>query len=406
MSEAERPKPRPSPTSSRPPKKRAAPAPRSRKPRVRLGKAELLSDERKKALQWMGGAIVATLALGAGGLLLGYGRMHGPAPAGTGNVELDWPEGLSSSEAADRLVSLGFAEGADTLTLFFRASGGTSDFVPGPHLLARGATPWELRRYLSRSLLRPGAKVTVPEGFNRFDIGARLEKLGIAGKKSFLAASADRALLAELGIEAGKTPPESAEGYLFPATYEFAIDSDPRDVVRRLVTESNKRWDTLLATHKDGFASLKSTLGWTRREVLTLASIIEKEAAVDDERPVIASVFINRLTDPTFRPRRLQSDPTSSYGCLVAPEEIPSCVDFAGKPTPAINRDPKNRYSTYVHDDLPPGPIASPGARSIEAVLAPAATRFFYFVAQGGGRHHFSQDLDTHNDAVHRGREP
>ncbi len=406
MSKAERPKPRPSPPSSRSPKKHAAPTPRSRKPRVRLGKPELFSAERRKALIWMGSTIAATLALGAGGLLLGYGRMHGPAPVGTGSIELDWPEGLGSAEAAERLASLGFADSADTLTLFFRASGGTSDFVPGPHLIARGATPWELRRYLSRSLLRPGAKLIVPEGFNRFDLGARLEKLGIAGKKAFLGASADRSLLAELGIEAGKTAPESAEGYLFPATYEFGLDSDPREIVRRLVSEGNKRWEAIIAQRKDGLQSLKGTLGWSRREVLTLASIIEKEAAVDEERPIIASVFLNRLTDPTFHPRRLQSDPTSSYGCLVAPEQAPSCADFAGKPTPAINRDPKNRYSTYVHDDLPPGPISNPGTRSIEAVLAPSATRFFYFVAAGGGRHHFSQDLDTHNGAVHRGREP
>lgn len=404
MSKAERPKPRSSPPSSRPPKKRPAAAPKAKAPKVRLGKAERFSAEHKKALLWLGGTLAATLALGAAGLLLGYGRMHGPA--GTGAVELDWPSDLSSEEAAARLVAAGLAESEDTLTLFFRASGGTSDFVPGPHLLQRGSSPWELRRYLSRSILRPGAKLTIPEGYNRFDIGARLEKLGIAGKKAFLGASADRALLAELGIEGGKSPPESAEGYLFPATYELGLDTDPREIVRRLVSEGNKRWESLIALRLDGLRSLGGTLGWGRREVVILASIIEKEAAVDDERPIIASVFLNRLTDPTFHPRRLQSDPTSSYGCFAWPDEAPSCADFAGKPTPAINRDPKNRYSTYVHDGLPPGPISNPGTRSLEAVLAPAATRFFYFVAAGGGRHHFSQDLDTHNDAVHRGRDP
>ena len=87
---------------------------------------------------------------------------------------------------------------------------------------------------------------------------------------------------------------------------------------------------------------------------------------------------------------------------LLEPAEIPACADFTGKATPAINTDPKNRYSTYVRVGLPPGPIANPGARSVEAVLAPAATRFLYFVAAGGGRHTFSETLDAHNDAIQR----
>lgn len=137
-----------------------------------------------------------------------------------------------------------------------------------------------------------------------------------------------------------------------------------------------------------------------------LASIIEKEAAVDEDRPLIASVFINRLMDPEFKTHRLQSDPTSSYGCVAWPGEAPSCSDFAGKPTPAMNRDPKNRYSTYTHAGLPPGPISNPGTKSLEAALAPPTTRYLYFVATGGGRHTFSETFDAHNDAIQRGRTP
>jgi UPF0755 protein len=337
-------------------------------------------------------------------LLFGFGRRHGPGRGG-GTIAVDWPEGLSSEEAAALLAKLGLSEDQDTMAVFLRATGGTSDFVPGPHLLPEGATPWDLRRMLSRSFFRPSAKITIPEGFNRFDIAARLEKLKITGRKPFLAASADPLLLDEVGIEKGATATApSVEGYLFPATYEFGLDSDAREVIKRLALEAQRRWEAISAQRKDGLASLQASLGWGRREVLTLASIIEKEAAVDDERPLIASVFLNRLLDPAFHPKRLQSDPTSSYGCIGWPEEAPSCAAFNGKPTPAINRDPSNRYSTYAHNGLPPGPISNPGARSIEAVLAPAATRFFYFVATGGGRHTFSQDLDTHNEAIHKGK--
>jgi UPF0755 protein len=135
--------------------------------------------------------------------------------------------------------------------------------------------------------------------------------------------------------------------------------------------------------------------------------MIEKEAAVDEDRPLIASVFVNRLVDPEFKTRKLQSDPTSSYGCVAFPDEAPaSCAEFNGKPTPAMNRDPKNRYSTYAHPGLPPGPISNPGARSLQAALDPPQTRFLYFVATGGGRHTFSETFDAHNDAVQRGRSP
>jgi UPF0755 protein len=352
------------------------------------------------------GALAGTLGLAAAALFLGYGRRQGPGHAG-GVIEVDWPAGLSSEEAAAQLVTLGLSEDEDTMAVFLRATGGTSSFIPGPHLLPEGATPWDLRRMLSRSFFRPSAKITIPEGYNRFDIAIRLEKLKITGRKAFLAASADPSLLDEAGIERGADASvESAEGYLFPATYEFGLDSDAREVVKRLTQEMQRRWEAIATQRKDGLASLQASLGWGRREVLTMASIIEKEAAVDDERPLIASVFLNRLLDPAFHPKRLQSDPTSSYGCIGWPAEAPSCADFNGKPTPAINRDPRNRYSTYTHNGLPPGPIGNPGAKSIEAVLAPTATRFFYFVATGGGRHTFSQDLDAHNGAIQKGKSP
>ncbi|APR75730.1 Hypothetical protein A7982_01076 [Minicystis rosea] len=383
------------------PTRRKKRAPRSRRGDTSLRARLQNLTPRTRAVLWTVGSLAATLALAAGALLLGYGRSGGHTPGKI--VEVDWPAGLSAEDAAARLAELGLVESRDTMAIFLRATGGTDDFVPGPHLLYDGATPWDLRRMLSRSFLRPMARITVPEGFNRFDIAARLEKLHIAGRKAFLAASSDPALLADLGIASpGMSQVESAEGYLFPATYDFGKDSDPREIVRRLVSESDKRWQTLAVKNADSIKKLQTSLGWSRRELVIVASLIEKEAAVDDDRPLIASVFVNRLTDPDFKPKRLQSDPSSAYGCVAFPLEAPSCTDYAGKPTPAINRDAKNRYSTYAHNGLPPGPIANPGAKSMEAATAPAATRYFYFVHAGGGRHAFSETLDAHNDAVHR----
>ncbi len=350
-------------------------------------------------------ATVVALAI----LVVFFGRSRAPTrPVPV--VEVDWPEGLDADRAADRLADLGLVSDPHAMSVFLKATGGTHDFVPGPHLLPTGASPWELKRFLARSLFRPSAKVVVPEGFNRFDIAARLEKLKVAGKHAFLAASTDPTLLRELHLDGttdASLATESAEGFLFPATYDFALDTDPREVVRTLVAAFEKRWAAMASQHQDGLVSLETSLGFKRREILILASIIEKEAAVDDERPMIASVFLNRLLDPAFKPKRLQSDPTSAYGCFsLGGDEVPSCKGWSGKPTPAINKDPKNRYSTYVHNGLPPGPISNPGARSIEAVMAPAGTKYLYFVAAGNGRHAFSETLDAHNDAVTRGRSP
>lgn len=334
-------------------------------------------------------------------LYLGFGRARGPDRRG--HVALSWPPGLDSGAAAALLAEHGLVSNEQAMQAFLDATGGTDDFVPGAHLLSDRATPWELRQLLRRAPERPQARVTLPEGYNRFDMAARLEKLGIVGKTAFLVASADPALLEELGIErAGAVGAESAEGYLFPATYDLALDSDAAEIVRRLVKESDRRWQSLSAQHRDGLATIGATLGWGRREVLTLASMVEKEAVVDEERPIIASVFYNRLLDPGFQPKRLQSDPTSIYGCLLEPADIPACAGFTGKASPSINTDPKNRYSTYVRVGIPPGPIANPGVRSVEGVLVPAATRFFYFVAAGSGRHTFSETLDAHNDAIQR----
>lgn len=343
----------------------------------------------------------ALVTLAAVGLVVGYGRTAAPDRGRV--VEIVWPEGLDAGDAAALLVAEGLVRSEEGMALYLRATGGTADFVPGPHLLWQGLSAREIKDLLTRSPERPRAKITIPEGFNRFDIAARLEKQHVTGRKAFIGASADPELLDALGIErAGAVGAESAEGYLFPATYDLQVDSDARELVRRLVGESDRRWKALAAQHKDGLATLQATLGWGRREVLTMASIIEKEAVVDEERPVIASVFLNRLLDPAFRSRKLQSDPTSLYGCVAFPDEAPSCAGFAGKPTPEVVRDPKNRYSTYAHPGLPPGPIGNPGERSITAVLAPAATKFLYFVAAGGGRHKFSESLDAHNEGVRR----
>lgn len=328
-----------------------------------------------------------------------YAHSDGPKAA---PVEIVVGDGSSASDIADLLASSELVSSRFLTDVYLTLSLRSGDVKRGPHLLSGGRSPSELKDMLTRSDGRPKVKVVIPEGWNRFDIAARLESSGVVGRSAFLAATADAELLASLGVMgAHGKPAETAEGWLFPATYELRLDSAAEEVITTMVHISDVRWSEIFAALGDGAEQLRKDLGFTRAEVIVLASMIEKEAAKADERPIIASVFLNRLRDPSFTPHRLQSDPSSGYGCLVKPE-LESCADYHGKITPRMNQDKQNPYSTYVIEGLPPGPIANPGAGSIKAVLDPADTKYLFFVAKGGGRHTFTTTLEDHKKAIRK----
>ena len=369
---------------------------RKRRKRVRRdSRPSVPSPARRVAF---GAFVAGGLALAAfvTWILVLFPRSAGPS---TGKeVEVVIADGESIGAIAEKLDAAGLLKSRGAFGLYARLVAMRA--APGKHLLTDDAGAHELVARLERLGSASKAKVTIPEGFTRFDIAKRLNALHVAAAGAFLEATTSPALLRELAIDG-----ESVEGHLFPATYELPLDSDPADVVRRLEAEFEKRWTMLEQNHRLGRAQLEGTLHWSRRDIVTLASMVEKEAAVDDERPIIASVFINRLRDPAFKRKVLQCDPTSAYGCLVLRDRVPACASFAGKVTHAINVDPANTYSTYVHEGLPPGPIANPGTKSLQAVLSPAVTRYLYFVVRGDRRHAFSETLEEHNTAVKEFRE-
>src|SRR5690606_33283635 len=130
--------------------------------------------------------------------------------------------------------------------------------------------------------------------------------------------------------------------------------------------------------------------------LVKLASIVEKEAANRDEYGLIASVFLNRLSDPKFRPAKmLQSDPTAAYGCKVTPS-LESCRGYSGRVTSSMLRDASNPYNTYRYPGLPPTAIGNPSTAALAAVLTAPATPYFFFVSPNGGRHQFSETLEEH----------
>lgn len=341
---------------------------------------------------------LGVLAIGASTWLFAlYPSERGPGPGRSVEVVVGRDPGPDA--LASTLASAGLLSSPRVFALWLRATGGTEAVIEGKHLLTDDASPRQLVARLERRTGGGSVRVTFPEGWSRFDMARRLQDKEVCGLRDFLDATADPALLKELGLDG-----ETAEGFLFPATYDLPLDSDARDVVRRMKREFDRRWDQLSRAHSASLNDVMTSTGFSVRDVVTLASIVEKEAAVSEERPLIASVFLNRLRDPAFHPKRLESDPTASYGCVAVPERAASCAAFTGKATAAIEHDPDNPYSTYTHEGLPPGPIGNPGARSLEAAMAPAVTRYFYFVAKGDGRSTFSETYEAHSAAVRAGK--
>lgn len=355
----------------------------------------------------MVGATVVFVALAAlAWLFLVYpaGVRSRTAGAGGGaraelTVVVSRAEGIDG--VAAQLERLGAIDDAHLFALYARLLGADEALREGPVRLRADMTVRTLLARIAEGFGETPIDVLVPEGFDRHEIAARLARWDVCDEEAFLEATADRALLEELGI-----PGPTAEGYLFPDTYSLVTGSDPREVVRRFVRRFREDTDELFdeggggAEQRAARARL-AELGLGPHEVLVLASIVEQEAVAREEQPVIAGVLVNRLESETFLPRRrLQADPTVSYGCKERPE-LASCQGFDGRRiTRAMLVDDANPYNTYRHAGLPPGPICNPGRDALRAVLAHARHDYFYFVARGGGRHSFSASLDEHNEGV------
>jgi UPF0755 protein len=224
--------------------------------------------------------------------------------------------------------------------------------------------------------------VTVPEGWTMFDIADEINRQEICSREEFLAAARDASQISDLAPQA-----QSLEGFLFPSTYEFTRHKSCEQIAKRMVEDFRAVWESLGPS-----GSVQLPEGLTLPQVVTLASLVERETPKPEERPLVAGVFYNRLR----RDLPLQCDPTVQYA-----------LDLAGKPEKNVSaKDLRfdSPYNTYLHRGLPPGPIANPGEASLHAALAPAQTDYLYFVANDHGGHFFSKTLAEHNRNVARYR--
>ena len=316
-------------------------------------------------------------------------------PRGEEEIVLEVEPGTSLTSLARELEAAGVLSSARVWSVYMRMRGLDRHLRQGKVRFRTPMTPEEVARYATTRLGRIQIRILIPEGFSRFEIAERLEEYGVCDSNAFLEATRDGSLLASYGIDA-----DDAEGYLFPDTYEFDDDTKPRRVVERMLSTWSRRYAELQAEYADELAALDE---WTTHDLVTLASIVEKEAAVPSERARIAGGVWNRLDSRRFLPRkRLQADPTVQYGCVAEPDVAPSCKTYDGRITRAMLDDPENPYNTYRHSGLPPGPISNPGKATLAAVIDPERHDYYYFVAKGRGRHHFSKTLRQHNIAVRR----
>lgn len=282
--------------------------------------------------------------------------------------------GESLSDVARHLEHNGLVRSSWAVEWLARARGLASELRSGEYVLSPTLGPGEILMRIAEGRVKT-YEVIVPEGFTVQQIAERLGAAGLVETQEFLRAARDPDLADALGVEG-----ETLEGYLFPETYRIPRGLAPETIARTFVAQFLTVWGEI--------DELAEERGLSMHEVVTLASIVEKETGDSEERPLIASVFHNRLQ----RGMRLETDPTVIYG-------IP---DFDGNLRRADLEDTDNPYNTYQIFGLPPGPIASPGADSMRAAVEPADTPYLYFVSRNDGTHRFSRTYREHVLAVNR----
>ena len=293
-------------------------------------------------------------------------------PPGPRVVEIK--TGSSFTRIANQLAEADIISDATRFTWLARWRDATAQIHAGEYVFDSSARPDEVLARLVAGDIRK-FQVTIPEGFNLSEIATRLAKTEVGSVDDFLALCHDPEFIKALDVEA-----DSLEGYLFPETYTYTSSTTPRQLLRSMVAQLDEHLSPSILASAEA-------LGMNRHELLTLASIIQKEAGNVMEMPLISAVFNNRLK----RNIALQADPTVIYGIEAFDGNLTR--KHLETPTP---------YNTYRKRGLPPGPIASPGQFALHAAANPADTSDLYFVARGDGTHEFTATLKEHNRAVRR----
>lgn len=300
-------------------------------------------------------------------------------------IEITIPRGSSTSDIAKILKENGIIKWPTLFVLQSKINGYDGTYMSGKHIVSKDLNYDELMRVLSSNPV--SVNVTIPETFYLDQVLNLLSEKKLIDKESFIKSmnteKFDYDFIAQIPERENRL-----EGYLFPDTYFFDPLSSDREIITKFLDNFDMKFKL------DYYARAKE-LNMTVDEIITLASIIEKETALPEEKPIISSVFHNRLKSKDPSLRKLQTDATIQYILFKRDGKIKEKLTEADTKID----DP---YNTYLYEGLPPGPICSPGLASIEAALYPEKTDYYYFVAKGDGSHYFSKTLSEHEAAKKR----
>lgn len=297
-------------------------------------------------------------------------------------ISVEIPQGSTTPKIASILKEKGLIRNELIFRLTAKFLGMDGSLKAGKYVLDNGMTPEEiLERLKAGGILKETVTFTIPEGFELDEIATRLSSRGLGDRDVFLELASDPNRFSE-SFPVFKDIPKglNLEGYLYPDTYEVYTDSSEEEIIMKMLS----RFQEL---YTEDLAIKAKELNMTLNEVITLASIIEREGKLDDERPIISAVFHNRININ----KPLESCATIQYALGERKERL-TFKDL----------EIKSDYNTYANNGLPPGPIASPGIKSIEAAVNPSDVDYKYFVSNGDGSHTFSITYDEHLKAIER----
>jgi len=325
---------------------------------------------RKRVRRWLA-LFLLLCPLISGSWLALYSLQSGPDQEAEYAI-VTIPPGSGLKKIGQILAEAGLIDEDIRFLLLAKVLGLAKSLPAGEFRLTLERKPGDVLRQLATARQVQYA-VTIPEGLRIEEVAEIFAEGAWCDRESFIALAHDPEFIESLGF---KSVP-SLEGYLYPDTYHLTKEiKDTRTLITMQVDRFVKVWSALESDPEQALS---------RHEVVTLASVVEKETGVSEERPLIAGVFLNRLKSGM----RLQSDPTVIYGL----------EGFSGNLT-KTDLKKNHPYNTYVIPALPAGPICNPGQKAMAAVLRPASTDFFYFVSRNNGSHHFSKNLSEHNQAV------
>jgi len=327
----------------------------------------------RRAIEKCLAIVVAAVLIVATASLWVYNRITLPGAADTSARTITIPEGSTAKTIADRLLPRPVDR--RLFCTLARLRGMDQSLKHGTYRIDHTMSMWDLIDALAEGVPAECVRVTIPEGYTIEHIAKLLAGQGVVSADEFILAANDPDLAVQLGVPAG-----TLEGYLFPDTYMMMPETPAEDVIRMLTDKFRHVTREMLGPA--GSLSEQEVYG-----IVTVASIVEREALLDEEKPLIAAVIYNRLA----RNMRLQCDATIRYGL----KQYDRHLTYA-------ELDTDTPYNTYLHHGLTPTPICNPGRKSIAAALRPADSDYLYFVSRNNGSHEFSRTLREHNVAVRK----